>query len=219
MSVKDVMLFRIHAIDQSVIECPSLPFPVLPCRYRPMEDPCFKSQTHNTNSHCTSLPFLKSLVLRFSSSRKLCHHNDVIKWKDFPRYWPFVRGIHSTKASDAELWCFLWSAPEKRLSKQSWGWWFETLSPPLWRHCNDSYFFFVKSLLAQSAWWLPMWVQGVNVWWIKQGFNTHPDEANFYPISVVSCCCEKSGVSTQNIIQISYNFLPLQWRHMGAVVS
>ena len=25
----------------------------------------------------------------------------------------------------------------KRLSKQSWGCWFETLSRPLWRHCND----------------------------------------------------------------------------------
>ena len=25
----------------------------------------------------------------------------------------------------------------KRLSKQSWGWWFETLSRPLWRQCND----------------------------------------------------------------------------------
>ena len=24
----------------------------------------------------------------------------------------------------------------KRLSKQSWGWWFETLSRPLWRHCS-----------------------------------------------------------------------------------
>ena len=24
----------------------------------------------------------------------------------------------------------------KWLSKQSWGWWFETLSCPLWRHCN-----------------------------------------------------------------------------------
>ena len=24
----------------------------------------------------------------------------------------------------------------KRLSKQSWGWWFETLSRPFWRHCN-----------------------------------------------------------------------------------
>ena len=39
-------------------------------------------------------------------------HDDVIKWNHFPRYWPFVRGIHRswwiprTKASDAELWCF-----------------------------------------------------------------------------------------------------------------
>ena len=24
----------------------------------------------------------------------------------------------------------------KRLSKQSWGWWFETISHPFWRHCN-----------------------------------------------------------------------------------
>ena len=46
------------------------------------------------------------------------YHDDVIKWKHLSRYWPFVRGIHwsrwipRTKASDAELWCFLWSAPE-----------------------------------------------------------------------------------------------------------
>ena len=45
-------------------------------------------------------------------------HDDVIKWKHFPRNWPFVRGIHRsrwsphTKASDAELWCFLWSGSE-----------------------------------------------------------------------------------------------------------
>ena len=26
--------------------------------------------------------------------------------------------------------------PNKHLSKQSWGWWFETLSRPLWRHRN-----------------------------------------------------------------------------------
>ena len=24
----------------------------------------------------------------------LCQHDDVIKWKHFPRNWPFVRGIH-----------------------------------------------------------------------------------------------------------------------------
>ena len=45
-------------------------------------------------------------------------HDDVIKWTHFPRNWPFVRGIHRSrwiphsKASDAELWCFLWSASE-----------------------------------------------------------------------------------------------------------
>ena len=25
------------------------------------------------------------------------NHDDVIKWKHFPRYWPFVRGIHWLK--------------------------------------------------------------------------------------------------------------------------
>ena len=25
---------------------------------------------------------------------KHCKHDDVIKWKHFPRYWPFVREIH-----------------------------------------------------------------------------------------------------------------------------
>ena len=33
----------------------------------------------------------------------------------------------------------------KRLSKQSWGWWFETLSCPLWRHCNERDFLSMKS--------------------------------------------------------------------------
>ena len=27
----------------------------------------------------------------------------------------------------------------KRLSKQWWGWWFETSSCPLWRHCNETH--------------------------------------------------------------------------------
>ena len=31
-------------------------------------------------------------TLFFTSTHKL--HDDVIKWKHFPRYWPFVRGSH-----------------------------------------------------------------------------------------------------------------------------
>ena len=32
----------------------------------------------------------------------------------------------------------------KRLSKQSWSWWFEKLTRPLWRHCN----------VIKNNWWL-----------------------------------------------------------------
>ena len=46
------------------------------------------------------------------------------------------RWIPLTKASDAELWCFYDLCLNKRLSKQSWGWWIETPPCSLWRHCN-----------------------------------------------------------------------------------
>ena len=48
---------------------------------------------------------------------------------EFPGHWWNPR----TKASDAELWC---NGLNKWLSKQSWGWRFETPSRSLWRHCN-----------------------------------------------------------------------------------
>ena len=71
-------------------------------------------------------------------------HDDVIKWKHFPRYWPFVRGIHRSPVDSPHksqwrgaLIFSLICALNKRLSKQSWGWWFETPSCSLWRHCND----------------------------------------------------------------------------------
>ena len=50
-------------------------------------------------------------INKSSASMILAVHDDVLKWKHFPRYWPFVWGIHRssvfslTKASDAELWC------------------------------------------------------------------------------------------------------------------
>ena len=38
--------------------------------------------------------------------------------------------------------------PNKRLSKQSWGWWFEMPPRPLWRHCNAR--LICKITLAQA---------------------------------------------------------------------
>ena len=64
-------------------------------------------------------------------------HDDVIKRKHFPRYWPFVRGIHLSPVNSLHkaqwrgaLMCpLIWA-----LNKQSWGWWYETLSRSLWPH-------------------------------------------------------------------------------------
>ena len=71
-------------------------------------------------------------------------HHDVIKWKHFPLYWPFVRGIHRSPVNSPHkgqwhraLRFSLICALNKRMSKQSWGWWFEMASCSLWRHCND----------------------------------------------------------------------------------
>ena len=81
--------------------------------------------------------------------RELCYHilagqhDDVIKGKHFPRYWPFVQGIHRSPVNSPHKgqWrgALMFSLMRliKQLSKHSRGWWFETLSSPLWRHCNE----------------------------------------------------------------------------------
>ena len=82
---------------------------------------------HNRHSQTRSLLFF-SLI-----------HGDVIKWKNFPRYWPFVRGIHRSPVNSPHKGQWrgaLMFSLYKRLSKQSKGWWFGTPSFPLWRHCN-----------------------------------------------------------------------------------
>ena len=37
---------------------------------------------------------IKSKCLRLHQYQACKHHDDVIKWKQLPPYWPFVRGVH-----------------------------------------------------------------------------------------------------------------------------
>ena len=91
----------------------------------------------------------------------------------------------------------------KQLRRQSWGWWFDMPSCPLWRHCNViSYFLmfrlspshkvchsdgiFHKGLVAQSVRWLVICVQGA---WV----NTDPDKPNsllLCPFAIAQLCLE-----------------------------
>ena len=47
------------------------------------------------------------------------------------------RWVPLTKASNAELWCFISSLPEQMIEQKSRRRWFETPSRSLSRHCND----------------------------------------------------------------------------------
>ena len=101
------------------------------------------------------------------------NHDDVIKWKHFPRYWLFVGGIHrwpvnsphkgqwrgalmfSLICARIKDWVNNREAGDLRrhrsLSKQSWGWWFETPSLSLWRHFNDNTVSFFPNYWQQWA--------------------------------------------------------------------
>ena len=72
-------------------------------------------------------------------------HDDVIKWRHFPRYWPFfaanspVPGEFPTQRPLTKSFdVFFDLRLNKRLCKQSWGWWLETPLRPLWRLRNNS---------------------------------------------------------------------------------
>ena len=84
-------------------------------------------------------------------------HDDVIKWKHFLRYWPFVRGIHRSPVNSSHkdqsrgaLMFYLFLRLNKRLSKQWWDWWFETPSRSLWRHFNGIILNLTANILATS---------------------------------------------------------------------
>ena len=62
----------------------------------------------------------------FSALLAICAGNSPV-----PGEFPAQRSV--TRSFDVCLDLRL----NKQLSKQSWGWWFETLSRPLWRHSNE----------------------------------------------------------------------------------
>ena len=66
-----------------------------------------------------------------------CQHDDVIKWKYYPRYWPFVRGIIRSVTRSFDI--FFDLRLNQQLSKQWRCWRFETPSRSLWRNCNVSF--------------------------------------------------------------------------------
>ena len=77
----------------------------------------------------------------FSALLTLCVGNSPVTG-EFPSQRPVMRNFA----------VFLDQGLNKRLSKQSWGWWFETQSRSLWRHCNGLYRKEINSVYFLNTW-------------------------------------------------------------------
>ena len=72
------------------------------------------------------LPWWRHQMETFSALLAICAGNSPVTG-EFPTQRPVTRSFA----------VFFDLHPNKRLSKQWWGWWFETQSWSLWRHWND----------------------------------------------------------------------------------
>ena len=79
-----------------------------------------------------------------NSSPNTILDDEVIKRKQFPHYWPFVRGVHRSPMNSPQKGKWRGALMFSLICAWINGWVnnreagdFETLSRPLWRHCND----------------------------------------------------------------------------------
>ena len=105
----------------------------------------YNSRYHNIqpegNLHCMDLlqrSWWRHQTKTFSPLLAICVGNSPV-----PGEFPAQRAV--TRSFDV----FFDLRLNKRLSKQSWGWWFETLPRPLWLHCN-----ILSAFSKQSARWI-----------------------------------------------------------------
>ena len=84
---------------------------------------CDVTMSSNSSS---SVAWWRHEMETYSALLALCAGNSPVPG-EFPAQRPVTRSFD----------VYFDLRPNKRLSKQSWGWWFETLSCSLLRHCNE----------------------------------------------------------------------------------
>ena len=92
---------------------------------------------HITYTGTKHMPWWRHQMQTFSALLVLCAENSLVLG-EFPAQRPVTRNFD----------VFFDLRPDKLLSKQWWGWWFETPSCPLWRHRNG-----ICTLFLCLLWW------------------------------------------------------------------
>ena len=126
----------------------------------------------------------------FSTLLALCAGNSTITG-EFPSQRPVTRNFDVF--FDVRL--------NKRCRNQSWGWWFETPSRSLWRHCNDMCICIIPQCVSQ-------WYHVVRRWGVRAGRMWRQWEWGSLLGSVRWC----SEVLTPHLLVWSLGGLPIRRR-------
>ena len=115
--------------------------------------------SHNLEAAIYISPWWRHQMETFSALLAICAGNSPV-----PSEFPAQRPV--TPSFDV----FFDLRLNKRLNKQSSGWWFETISHPLWRHCRDVRSFCnltgVSTAVLRDARARHTQLQGFTAWWL-----------------------------------------------------
>ena len=102
-------------------------------------------------------------------------------------------------------------ALNKRLSKQSWGWRFETPSSSLWRHRNDIDILIHINRQIQTGKWRGIYIDHSMMWKIFSGLNTSLKPEHKWPTSFRRCFQVHFTKIILFLIYLVIYFLKFHW--------
>ena len=132
----------------------------------------------------------------FSALLAICAGNSLVTG-EFPTQRPVTRSFD----------VFFGLRLNKRLSKQSWGWWFETPSRPLWRHCN------AKSRAQNTS---QFWNTARNIW--RQTISLVRNKISVTLFAILWTCCNVINHVLDGV-QFPFSIKPDQYEICVCVIN
>ena len=117
---------------------------------------------------CSKIAWWRHQMEIFSTLLAICAENSPVPG-EFPAQRPVTRNFD----------VFFDLRPNKRLNKQWWGWWFETISHPLWRHRNGHKIHPIARPVRRGM-GCPLWVETYN-------FMMMSSNGNIFRVTGQSC--------------------------------
>ena len=138
-----ILGYRFDHLISGYLDMPVLLMVPIWVKYTVMHDHISYDQNSHRDSRVYIMSWCRHQMETFSALLAFYAGNSPLPG-EFPAQRPVTRSFD----------VFVDLRPNKRLSKQWWGWWFETPSGPLCRHCSGIFPWVTSMRLRQVSEWL-----------------------------------------------------------------